>query len=64
MGHSTTMWTRRGGGALGVELTFIRFCQFLKDIDPLEKNLAISENIPYHCALEIKYHYIELNFKS
>ena len=29
-----------------------------------EKNPAISENITYHCALEIKLHYIKLNFKS
>ena len=29
-----------------------------------EKNAAISESISYHCALEMKLHYIELNFKS
>ena len=28
------------------------------------KKTAISKSISYHCALEIKFHYIELNFRS
>ena len=63
-GHSTTTWTRRGGGgsAKSPRLSTQGGGPLNVHVD---QNLAISESISYYCALGgkkvIKFHQIELN---
>ena len=69
-GHSTTTWTRWGGGGVSQKSTLVHSGGGGPLNVHVDQNLAISEGISYYCLLcivmggkkEIKLHWMELTW--